>query len=152
MLDAICKKCSWCNADSALLVLRVGVGAIFIYAGWGKVSDLAGTVAFFATVGFGPFWAYLVSFVELIGGIAVLLGVYTRIAAALLSVVMIVAVYKTWGNAQMMMTPVSILFSTLALKLGGAGKYALLKESCCGSGACCAGGVCGDCKKDEASR
>ena len=68
MLDAICKKCSWCNADSALLVLRVGVGAIFIFAGWGKVSDLAGTVAFFGTIGLAPFWAYLVSFVELCGG------------------------------------------------------------------------------------
>ena len=153
MTNALCKKCSWCNADSALLVLRVGVGAIFIYAGWGKVSDLAGTVVFFGTLGFAPFWAYLVSFVELIGGIAVLLGVYTRIAAALLSVVMIVAVYKTWGNPQMMMTPFSILFSTLALKLGGAGRYALLKESCCGSGvSCCVGGVCEECKKDEVGR
>jgi len=134
-------------------VLRVGVGAIFIYAGWGKVSDLAGTVVFFGTLGFAPFWAYLVSFVELLGGIVVLLGVYTRIAAALLSVVMIVAVYKTWGNPQMMMTPFSILFSTLALKLGGAGRYALLKESCCGSGvSCCVGGVCEECKKDEVGR
>jgi len=153
MTNALCKKCSWCNADSALLVLRVGVGAIFIYAGWGKVSDLAGTVVFFGTLGFAPFWAYLVSFVELLGGIVVLLGVYTRIAAALLSVVMIVAVYKTWGNPQMMMTPFSILFSTLALKLGGAGRYALLKESCCGSGvSCCVGGVCEECKKDEVGR
>lgn len=151
MLDAICKKCSWCNANSALLVLRVGVGAMFIYAGWGKVSDLAGTVAFFGTIGFAPFWAYLVSFVELLGGIAVLLGVYTRIAAGLLSVVMIVAVYKTWGNPQMMMTPLSILFSTLALKLAGGGKHVVMRESCCGSGTCCVGGVCEGCKKDGGS-
>jgi len=168
MTNALCKKCSWCNADSALLVLRVGVGAIFIYAGWGKVSDLAGTVVFFGTLGFAPFWAYLVSFVELIGGIAVLLGVYTRIAAALLSVVMVVAIYETFPNLQPFenpfgpylikgiqaaMTPISILFSTLALKLGGAGRYALLKESCCGSGvSCCVGGVCEECKKDEVGR
>src|SRR3989338_3885677 len=135
MIHSLCKKCSWCNTDSALLVLRIGVGALFIYAGWGKVSDLPGTVAFFGTIGFVPFWAYLVAFVELLGGIAVLLGGGTRVAAALLSIIMLVAIYKTWGNPQMM-TPLSVLISTLALKLGGGGKYSLMKK-CCGSKGSC---------------
>ena len=148
MLNAICKKCSWCNADSGLLVLRVGVGAIFIFAGWCKISNLTGTVTDFGNMGFGPFWAYLVTCVELLGGIAVLLGVYTRIASAVLAVVMIVAIYELRTMPQFIMTPISILVSLLALKLAGGGKYALVKESCCGSGACCAGGVCEGCKKD----
>ena len=146
------KKCSFCNADTGLLVLRLGVGGIFLYTGWVKVSDLTATVGYFATVGFAPFWAYLVTAVELLGGLAVLLGVYTRIAAAFLTIVMIVAIYETRTMPQFIITPISVFFSVVALKLAGAGKYALTKESCCGSGmSCCAGGVCEDCKKNGGS-
>ena len=100
-----------------------------------KVSDLTATVGQFGSMGFAPFWAYLVSFVELIGGIAVLLGVYTRISAKLLTIIMIVAIYVLRDNVQMIMTPVSIFFSTLALTLAGGGKYSLSRK-CCGSGSC----------------
>ena len=108
------KKCSWMNTDTAMLVLRIGVGAIFIFAGWMKVHDLPGTVGMFAGMGFSAFWAYVASFVEFLGGIAVLLGAGTRVAAGLLAVVMIVAAYVVHSNPMMLMTPVSLLFSTLA--------------------------------------
>ena len=145
MFNAMCRKSSsWCSADAGLLALRIGVGAIFIFSGWMKVSDLAGTVAFFGTIGFAPFWAYLVAFVEFLGGIAVLLGVYTRIAAGLLAVVMLVASYKLLATPQMMIAPVSLLFSTIALKLAGGGTYSLMRHSC-PSGSCCGGNCkCGD--------
>ena len=119
------KKCSWMNTDTAMLVLRIGVGAIFIFAGWMKVHDLPGTVGMFAGMGFSAFWAYVASFVEFLGGIAVLLGVGTRVAAGLLAVVMIVAAYVVHSNPMMLMTPVSLLFSTLALALASGGKYSL---------------------------
>ncbi len=143
MFNALCKKGSWCTPDAGLLVLRIGVGLIFILSGWMKVSDLAVTVGQFGQMGFAPFWAYLVSFVELFGGIAVLLGVYTRVAAGLLHVIMLVAVYVLRDNMQMAMTPFTLLFSTLALKLAGGGKYSLMK-GCCGSkGSCGDGKSCG---------
>ena len=125
MLNSMIKKSSWCNTDSALLVLRIGVGAIFIMTGWMKFSDLPGTVGFFATMGFSAFWAYLVTAVELLGGISVLLGFYTRIAAKLLAIVMLVAIYELRTQPQMVITPVSIFFSALALMLAGGGKYSV---------------------------
>lgn len=139
------KCCVWHNKSAGLLVLRIGVGLIFIFSGWQKVADLAGTVQFFGEAGFAPFWAYLVSFVELIGGIAVLLGVFTCIASALLTIIMMVAIYVLRENLQMAMTPISVFFSTLALTLAGGGKYSLMKKCCghgnssnsCGSGSCC---------------
>ncbi len=149
MLNSLCKGswCKWCNVDSGLLVLRIGVGAIFIYNGWLKVSDLAGTVGFFGTIGFAPFWAYLVSFIELIGGIAVLLGIYTRVAAGLLAIIMLVASYKLLATPQMLIAPVSLLFSTIALKLAGGGKYSLLRGKCeCGCTLPCSCGKCDECK------
>lgn len=146
MFNSMCKKGSWCTADAGLLVLRIGVGVIFVYSGWMKVSDLAATVGMFGAMGFGPFWAYLVSFVELVGGIAVLLGVYTRIAAGLLAVVMLVASYKLLATPQMLIAPVSLLFSTVALKLAGGGKYSLLHSKCgCGCTLPCSCGNCSAC-------
>lgn len=142
MMNSLCKKFPWQNKSAGLLVLRIGVGAIFIFSGYMKVSDLAGTVAFFGTIGFAPFWAYLVSFVELFGGIMVLLGVHTRIAAKLLTIIMIVAIYELRGNLQMVMTPVSVFFSTLCLTLAGGGAYSLMRGRC-GSSGSCGGKSCG---------
>lgn len=125
MMDKIMKKCSWCNTDSALLVLRIGVGIIFLITGYMKASDMTGTVGFFTSLGFNAFWAYLVTAVELLGGATVLLGIYTRIGAKLLAIVMIVAIYVLRHDITMALAPISLLFSTLALMLAGGGKYAI---------------------------
>ena len=93
-----------------------------------KVSDLQATVGMFAGMGFSAFWAYVASFAELIGGIAVLLGVFTRIGAFLLMITMAVAVYKVRMDMMMIMTPLSMFFSALALTLSGSGKYALMHK------------------------
>lgn len=150
MLNSLCKGswCKWCNTDSGLLVLRIGVGAIFIYSGWLKVSDLAGTVAQFSGMGFAPFWAYIVSFVELIGGAAVLLGIWTRVSAKLLAIIMLVAVYVLRGNLTAALAPISLFFSSLALMLAGGGKYSVLRNWRCGCGCTlpCSCGNCDACK------
>ena len=119
---------SWCNTNSGLLVLRIGVGAIFIMTGCMKVANMTNTVSMFASMGFGTFWAYLVSAVELVGGLAVLLGIYTRFFAVLLTIVMIVAIYVLHNDIMSLMTPLTMLFSTLALTLAGAGAYSLVTK------------------------
>jgi putative oxidoreductase len=113
------------HRDVLLLAGRLIVGGIFITAGWMKLSDMAGTVFEFSKMGFSPFWAYLVSYVEFIGGICVVLGLYIETAAALLSVVMIVAIYKgrTFGF-QGFMPPLALLGSLLIL-LSEAGRFAV---------------------------
>lgn len=129
MIGSIIRKFPWLyNTDTGLLVLRIGVSIIFIFAGWMKYKDMTGTVGFFASIGFSAFWAYLVTAVELLGGIAVLLGIWTRVAAKLLAIVMVVAIYVVHGNPQMLMTPVLMLFATVALVLAGGGKYSLKSE------------------------
>jgi uncharacterized membrane protein YphA (DoxX/SURF4 family) len=131
MIKNMYEKFPWCNTDSGLLVLRIGVGAIFIMTGWMKFSDLDATVKFFGSLGFSAFWAYLVTATELLSGITVLLGigVYTRVAAKLLAIVMIVA---TWTivhqDPTMAIGPVSLFFSTSALALSGPGKYSIMRE------------------------
>lgn len=131
-----CSWCrAWCNTDTGLLALRIGVGIIFIVAGWGKFTDIGATVGFFATLGFPAFLAYLVTAVELLGGVAVILGVFTRTAGALLAITMAVAIVVTYKDISTVFTPLALFFSSLALFFAGSGRYSL-PQKLCGCGTC----------------
>ncbi len=85
------------NAWGAL-ILRVSLGVIFVaHSLYLKlfVFTLPGTAAFFGSLGLPEFSAYVVFAVEAIGGVALILGVYTRWAAALL---VPVALGATWAH------------------------------------------------------
>src|SRR5260221_10270001 len=84
-----------CNANTALLVLRVTVGIIFILHGYSKVFGTPGMVGFtgmVAKIGFPMpvFFAYCAALAEFVGGIAILLGVFTSIFTVLVSINMLV--------------------------------------------------------------
>jgi putative oxidoreductase len=79
----------------ALLLLRVGLGAIFIYHGYPKLfATLPRTVEFFASIGFPAFMVYVAGVVELFGGALLLAGLFTRVAGLLLAGQMAVAIWK----------------------------------------------------------
>lgn len=71
------------TASYAALLLRLMLGALFLAHFWLKafVFTPAGTVSFFASLGLPAGLAYLTMAVELLGGLALLAGVYTRVAA-----------------------------------------------------------------------
>ena len=64
---------------------RVLISLIFIQSGWGKIAGYAGTQAYMESAGVPGFLLPLVIAVELLGGLAVLLGWQTRVAAFLLA-------------------------------------------------------------------
>ena len=117
--------------DILLLIVRLIIGGVFILAGWMKVSAMAQTIVSFGTMGIPAFLAYLVSYAELIGGVLLVLGIYSCIASAVLSIIMIVAVYFTYpGGMQMFGTPLATLAALLGLLASGAGNYVVpLKKS-----------------------
>jgi putative oxidoreductase len=84
------------SADWGRLVLRVVLGLIFAVHGAQKVFifGLDGTAGFMAKVGvpLPTLAAIVVMTVELLGGIALILGVATRVAAALIGIEMVVAI------------------------------------------------------------
>lgn len=133
-----------------LLALRVAVGLVFAYHGWLKLGDIAGTAAFFGSqsIPAASFFAYLVGLVELVGGLAVLLGIFTKAAAKLLAINMIVALLivhtrMPWATAEL---PLVLLGGCLVLLGCGGGKWILLNKDCtcklCGGGS---SGSCGSC-------
>jgi putative oxidoreductase len=76
------------------LFARVVVGWVFLWTGWAKLNNLPQMIQNFTEWGI-PFPAVmtpLVSGVEFVGGLLLLLGLFTRLASAPLVIVMIVAI------------------------------------------------------------
>ena len=76
------------------LLLRIGVGLTFLFAGLGKVlGGVGGVAGFFGSLGIPlpGLMAPVISYLELLGGLALLLGVLTRPISLLLMCDMLVA-------------------------------------------------------------
>jgi len=120
--------------DTALAILRVVLGVTFILHGGQKlfVFGFAGVSGAFAQMGIpapgllGPF----VAFVEFFGGIAILLGLLTRLAALGIGATMVVAILTVHlQNGFFAPTgfefPLSLLASAITLVITGAGDFSL---------------------------
>lgn len=87
------------TAPFAALLLRVTSGVLLVAHGWLKVSvfTIPGTVAFFESVGIPGIFAYLTILAEIGGGLALILGVATRLVALATLPVLIGATYVHSG-------------------------------------------------------
>jgi putative oxidoreductase len=122
----------------ALLVLRIVLGAVMIAHGYGKVfGGLHRHVQFVGSLGIPGWLAYFSAFAEFFGGILVIAGLVTRIAALAILIDMAVAIAKVhWrhgltgqGGYEF---PLSVAAIAFALVFFGAGPIAL--DSIRGSG------------------
>ncbi|MCM3214526.1 DoxX family protein [Niallia taxi] len=76
-----------------IVVIRVVLGVIFFAHGLSKFQGgIDNTAGFFTSLGLPGFSAYLVAGIELIGGALIILGLATRIIAALFAAIMVVAI------------------------------------------------------------
>lgn len=81
-----------------LLALRLYLAPIFIMAGWHKLNHFESMVAWFGNADWGlglpfaPLMVALAIFAELVGGVALVFGIFTRFFALILSVAMLVAI------------------------------------------------------------
>ncbi|AHL70893.1 DoxX family protein [Bacillus altitudinis MN12] len=81
------------NQEIGTLFVRVILGIIFFLHGLQAYQGgLGGTAAFFGQIGVPEFMAYIVKTIELVGGIALILGLGTRLFAALFVPIMAVAI------------------------------------------------------------
>ncbi|KQZ21781.1 hypothetical protein ASD50_05585 [Mesorhizobium sp. Root552] len=76
------------NSSVAILVGRVLLSVLFILSGFAKLTAISGTAGWFGSIGLPlpTVTAVVVGLVELLGGLAILVGFKTRIAAILLAV------------------------------------------------------------------
>jgi len=84
----------------ALLILRLSLGASMTGHGYLKVfHGLSQHAHMVASLGIPAWLGYVSAFVELLGGIALVVGVFTRGAAFLVCVDLAVAIWKVhWHN------------------------------------------------------
>lgn len=115
------------------LVMRLVVGYVFMLTGWAKLNNLPQMIQNFTEWGI-PFPNILTPFVsgvECFGGIMLLLGLFTRIPAAMLAVVMLVAIKSAkWENVDSLETllgfeEVTYFAAFLWLAIAGPGKASL---------------------------
>jgi putative oxidoreductase len=117
------------------LLLRIGVGLTFLFAGLGKVlGGTAGVAGFFGSLGIPlpQVMAPFISYLEHLGGLAILLGALTRPVSLLLAANMVVAmllvaipgameapnIAQGWTNLRV---ELMLLLSCLALAINGPG-------------------------------
>lgn len=123
------------TAPYAALILRLSLGILFLAHAGLKffVFTPAGTAKFFGSLGLPPELAYVTIAVETVGAIALILGLWTRIAAVVLIPVLLGAIVTVHGPAGFFFTNPKGGWEYLALwivalaaqALIGAGAYAI---------------------------
>jgi putative oxidoreductase len=96
------------TAPYAALLLRVSLGVLLLAHGLVlKVMTftVAGTVGYFESIGYPGYFAYLVILGEIGGGVALILGVWTRAIAVLLLPIMIGATLQHLGYGWVFSSP-----------------------------------------------
>lgn len=96
------------TAPYAALLLRVSLGVALLAHGLLlKVFTFgfAGTAGYFQSIGYPPAFAYLVILAEVGGGIALILGLWTRTISLLLLPVLIGATLQHVGNGWLFTAP-----------------------------------------------
>lgn len=116
-----------------ILISRVFLAILFILAGWGKLTGLEGTAQDFGAIGLPmpSVTAVLVGLIEFVGGLAILIGFQTRIAAVVVALFTIGATlvahmdFAEGMNALMAQKNLAIAGGLLLLAVTGAGAYSV---------------------------
>lgn len=123
------------TAPYAALVLRVSLGVMYIAHSLVLkhfMYTLPGTAQFFASIGLPAALAYLTFWGELVGGVALLAGIGTRIVSLGLIPILLGATWVHAGNGWVFSAanggweyPVFLIAASLVAALLGDGKYAV---------------------------
>lgn len=106
------------------LILRVTLGILFFIHGLVKFQGgIENTVGWFESINIPGFMAYVVALIELVGGIALIIGFATRLVSILLALLMVGAIITAklpvglLGNGQMAGYELDLAFLAIAVYL-----------------------------------
>jgi len=118
-----------------MTITRIALGIILFAQGYilkVETFTTGGTVGFFESIGLPAIAAYLVIAGEILGGITLILGAFTRLAAWLSLPILLGATWMHLGNNWVFSAegggwefPILLVAFAVAVGLEGAGKYAI---------------------------
>jgi putative oxidoreductase len=121
-----------------LALLRISLGVMWLAHALLKllVFSLPGTASYFQSVGLPGVLAYPVFGAELLGGVALIVGVYARQVALLLVPIMAAAAWVHVPNGWLHTStgggweyPLFLIMASIALALSGDGAFALRRSA-----------------------
>ena len=123
------------SSETSVFILRITLGTVLLaHSIYLKliVFTLPGTAQFFSSIGLPGFLAYLVFVMEVVAGVALLLGIKTRVFSALVIPVLLGATWVHWSNGWLFTNTgggweFPLVLAIMAfVQIGlGAGKYSL---------------------------
>ena len=122
------------TSNHGAFLTRITLGSILLAHGALKVFvfTIPGTVGFFESLGLPAFVAYLTIFGEVVGGTALILGIYPRLVALLSLPILVGAAWAHLGNGWLFSNegggwefPVLLIVLALVVAIQGAGSFAI---------------------------
>jgi putative oxidoreductase len=121
------------NSSVTILLGRTLLAVIFLLSGFGKLTAIAGTAGYFGSLGLPlpMVTAIVVGLIELLGGLAILVGFQTRSTAwvlAIFTVATALVAHTGWADQMQMINFLKNLAITggfLLLASSGAGAYSI---------------------------
>jgi putative oxidoreductase len=123
------------TGHAANLVLRLAAGVVLAYHGWLKLQEVSGFAGYVEFLGIPApdLMAYVVTYLEFLGGIALIAGLATRYVAALFVIEMILTISLVKFDVGLIASEggvgaeldILILAIALGLVLTGAGRWSL---------------------------
>jgi putative oxidoreductase len=122
------------TSNHGAFLTRITLGSILLAHGALKifVFTIPGTIAFFGSLGLPAIVAYLTIFGEVIGGTALILGIYPRLVALLSLPILLGAASVHFGNGWLFSNegggwefPVLLIVLAVVVAIQGAGSFAI---------------------------
>lgn len=127
-----------------ILIARLLLSAIFLMGAYNKLTGIEGTASYIASVDlpYPTLLAWLGGLIELVGGLGLLLGIFTRWSALLLAIYLTVVTFafhydfSDQNQITQFLKNAAIIGGLLMAKLCGGGGMCVVKDACCKNGDC----------------
>ena len=129
------------NRSLGLVLIRIAVGLVFFMHGWNKVHSIPMVEGMMSNFGFPGGTGTFIAWLEVVGGVAMILGIFTRVFGVVFGIEMFVAIIVTGGigtGYKPHELEIVLTLLSFGLALSGSGKYSLWKMECddCGGMLC----------------
>lgn len=139
MMNAVSRQLY--ERNLGLLLLRIGVGLVFFMHGLMKVENISMAEGLFVHLGMPAWVGIFIAWLEVIGGAALILGIFTRGFAFALGIEMLVAIFLTgigkggWSGHEL---EALLMVTSFAIVYLGSGRFSVWRVECqyCGAFAC----------------